>query len=164
VVQESSPVDAIYVGTGVGVFYRDKTMTKFVEFQVGMPRGVMVTDLKLHEASGQIFAGTHGRGIWSANLADRAYDGSTTLKTRTRATLLDVYPNPAKDAIRIEWNSLITEGQTVDILDIFGRLVFTQKDFLGKLSVDLSNQAAGVYTVQLKTGKEVVSKKFILTK
>jgi photosystem II stability/assembly factor-like uncharacterized protein len=164
VVQESSPIDAIYVATGVGVFYRDKTMNKFVEFQVGMPRGVMVTDLVIHEASGQIFAGTHGRGIWSANLADRAYDGLTALKAKTRTNLLDVYPNPAKDAVRIEWNSTVAEGQTVDILDLFGRVVFTQKDFMGKIAVDLSNQVAGVYTVQLKTGKEVVSKKFILTK
>jgi photosystem II stability/assembly factor-like uncharacterized protein len=163
VYQENSPVDAIYVATGVGVFYKDNTMSKFVEFQVGMPRGVMVTDLKTHTASGKIFAGTYGRGIWSANFADRPYESSAALKTN-RSGLLNIYPNPAKDAVKIEWNSSNVEGQSIDILDVFGRLIYSQKEFKDKVSFDMSNQAAGVYTVQLKTGKEVVSKKFILAK
>ena len=70
-VQDNSPVGAVYVGTAAGVFYKDNTMAKFVEFQGGMPRGVMVTDLEIHSGVGKIYAGTHGRGIWAANLYDQ---------------------------------------------------------------------------------------------
>ncbi len=163
VVQETNPNDPIYVATGVGVYYKDNTMTKFVEFQGGMPRGVMVTDLKIHSGSGKIFAGTYGRGIWAANLYDQPFEGFATLKTN-RSLLLNVYPNPAKDAIKIEWDESNLEGQNMDILDAFGRVIFTQKDFQGRASLNMTEFASGVYTVRLKTGKEVVSKKFILSK
>ena len=163
-IQENSPIDAVYVATGVGVFYKDKNMSKFVEFQVGMPRGVLVTDVKIHSGIGKVFVGTYGRGVWSANLYDQPYDDDVTALKANRSLLLNVYPNPARDAVRIEWDNIATEGQTLDIVDMFGRTVFSQKEFKGKANFDMTQQASGVYTVQLKTGKEVVSKKFILAK
>jgi hypothetical protein len=164
-VQGDSPVGAIYVGTGVGVFYKDNTMSQFKEFQVGMPRGVMVVDLKIHEGVGKVYAATYGRGIWSANLHDRPYDGGIApAPERNRSLLLNIYPNPAKDVIRINWDDHVAKGQTLSILDIHGRTLYTTKDFQGKTNVDISQYAAGVYTVQLQSDKEVVSKKFTVTK
>lgn len=162
--QDNSPVGAIYAGTAAGVFYKDNTMSKFVEFQVGMPRGVMVTDLKIHSGSGKIFAGTHGRGIWSANLYDRPYDGTVASAKPNRNLLLNVYPNPANDYIRIVWDDNNKEGQTLNVMDINGRVLFNKTDFSGRTTVDISQYAAGVYTVQLMSDKEVLVKKFTVSK
>jgi photosystem II stability/assembly factor-like uncharacterized protein len=160
--QDNSPVGAIYAGTAVGVFYKDNTMSQFVEFQVGMPRGVMVTDLKIHSGVGKIYAGTHGRGIWAANLYDQPYEGHQALKTN-RSLLLNAYPNPAKDVVRIEWDDKNQKGQVLSIVDIYGRIVHTQNDFQGRTTVNIAQYPLGMYTVQLKTGGEVLMKKFMKT-
>lgn len=164
-IQGNSTVGAVYVGTAVGVFYKDATKTRFQEFQVGMPRGVMVTDLKIHEGVGKIYAGTYGRGVWAANLYDRPYDGGTVASAKpNRNLLLNVYPNPANDYIRIVWDDNNKEDQTLNVMDINGRVLFNKRDFSGRTTVDISQYAAGVYTVQLVSGKEVLVKKFTVSK
>jgi hypothetical protein len=162
--QDNSSVGAIYAGTAAGVFYKDNTMSKFVEFQVGMPRGVMVTDLQIHSGAGKIFAGTHGRGIWSANLYDQPYNGAVASAKPNRSLLLNVYPNPANDYIRIVWDDNNKAGQTLNVTDMYGRVLFNKTDFSGRTTVDISQYAAGVYTVQLMSGKEVLVKKFTVSK
>ncbi len=162
--QDNSPIGAIYAGTASGVFYKDNTMSKFVEFQVGMPRGVMVTDLKIHSGSGKIFAGTYGRGIWSANLYDRPYDGTVASVKPNRTLLLNVYPNPANNYIRVVWDDNNKEGQVLNVTDMYGRLMYSKTDFQGRATVDISQYAEGVYTVQLTSGKEVLVKKFTVSK
>ncbi len=162
--QDNSPVGAIYVGTAIGVFYKDNTMSRFVEFQVGMPRGVMVTDLKIHSGVGKIYAGTHGRGIWAANLYDRPYEGYSQALKVNRNLLLNVFPNPANDYIRIVWDDNNKVGQMLNVTDIYGRVLYNKTDFTGRTTVDISQYAAGVYTVQLTSGKEVLVKKFTVSK
>ncbi len=162
--QDNSPVGAVYVGTAIGVFYKDNTMSKFVEFQVGMPRGVMVTDLKIHSGVGKIYAGTHGRGIWAANLYDQPYEGNPQTLRVNRSLLLNVYPNPANDFIRIVWDDKNQDGQTLRITDIYGRTLYNKSDFQGRTTVDISQYAVGIYTVQLTSGKEKLVKKFAVNK
>ena len=159
-IQENSPIDAVYVGTGVGVFYKDVSKNQFAEFQGGMPRGVVVTDLKIHAASGKIFAGTYGRGIWSANLYDRPYEVNPQALSASRAGLLNVYPNPVGNVVRIDWEAKNIDEQTLEITDLLGKTLFSQPEFTGKATFDMTAFPAGIYTVQLKTGKEVVTKKF----
>ncbi len=160
--QENSPVDAIYVGTGVGMFYKDNTMPQFVEFQVGMPRGVMITDVKIHATAGKVFAGTYGRGIWSANLRDQAYEGAAASARVNRNLLLGVYPNPTKGVFKIEWNETTEENQSLQIVDVMGKEVYTIPQFQNNMTVDLSNQVEGVYFLRLKSGNEVLTKKLIV--
>jgi hypothetical protein len=164
--QGDSPVGAIYVGTAVGVFYKDNTMSQFKEFQVGMPRGVMVVDLKIHEGVGKVYAATYGRGIWSANLYDRPYDGSIAMPTpeRNRSLLLNVYPNPANDMIRVVWDDKIEKGQTLSIMDLQGRVVYSTKEFQNRSYIDISKFTVGLYTVLIQSEKETVSKKFTVAK
>ncbi len=62
-----SPSGAVYIGTDIGVFYRDDNLGDWIPFRNGMPI-VEVTDLEIHEASGRLRAGTYGRGIWETEL------------------------------------------------------------------------------------------------
>ena len=59
--------DAVYVGTDVGVYYRNSSMTGWKYFSKGLPN-VVVTDLKIQYKSGKIRAATYGRGLWESNL------------------------------------------------------------------------------------------------
>lgn len=59
--------DAIYVGTDIGVFYRNNTLGDWIPFNTGLPV-VEVTDLKINASGGLLRAGTYGRGIWQTAL------------------------------------------------------------------------------------------------
>jgi hypothetical protein len=61
------PNDAIYIGTDVGVYYRDDDIGDFIPFMNGLP-ATMVFDLEINEASAVITAGTYGRGLWRSAL------------------------------------------------------------------------------------------------
>jgi Secretion system C-terminal sorting domain len=50
------------------------------------------------------------------------------------------------------------------ITDIQGKVIATQSNFTGKTTFNTSAYSAGVYFLQLKSGKEVLSKKFVVTK
>jgi len=62
----NGPDDAIYIGTDIGVFYRDAVLTDWVPFSNWLPV-VMVFDLEIHESSNIITAGTYGRGLWRSS-------------------------------------------------------------------------------------------------
>lgn len=69
----ASPDDALYIGTDIGIFYRDNTIGDWMPFSNGLPV-VEVTDLEINEAAGLLRAGTYGRGVWQTPV----YDGACT--------------------------------------------------------------------------------------
>jgi PKD repeat protein len=63
--------EGLYLGTDIGVFYRDASMTEWIYFGNGMPASVKVTELEIYyspegPAGDLIRAGTYGRGLWSS--------------------------------------------------------------------------------------------------
>jgi len=58
-----NPDDAIYIGTDIGVFYRNNSLSDWIPFSNWLPT-VPVFDLEINESSGVITAGTYGRGLW----------------------------------------------------------------------------------------------------
>ena len=55
----------IYVGTDIGVYYRDNDLGNWIQFMNNLPN-VVVNDLEINEASNIIRAGTYGRGVWES--------------------------------------------------------------------------------------------------
>ncbi len=68
VYQKNSP-DRMYAGTDIGIYYRDTLTKVWIAFNDGMP-ATIVSDLQIHYATGKLYAGTYGRGIWMGNLAN----------------------------------------------------------------------------------------------
>lgn len=58
-------IDAMYVGTDAGVYYRDTTNTAgvWVSYNSGLP-DVPVADLKIYSPTSMLRAATYGRGTW----------------------------------------------------------------------------------------------------
>ena len=61
-----------------------------------------------------------------------------------------IYPNPTTNSFTISHSSLLNEGGTLEILDIFGHLLFRQNAQSSSL-YNISNLSSGIYFVQLKT-------------
>jgi hypothetical protein len=62
-----SPANAVYIGTDIGVFYRDDNLGDWIPYSNKLPV-VEITDLEIHESEGLLRAGTFGRGIWQSSL------------------------------------------------------------------------------------------------
>lgn len=66
-------INGIYVGTDVGVYYKDGTFCGWATFTNGMPASAKVTELEIYTddnnpANDRIKAGTYGRGMWESNM------------------------------------------------------------------------------------------------
>jgi len=57
----------LYVGTSLGVYYIDDTMTQWEPFDTNLPN-VSVTDLEINLEDSKIIAATYGRGIWQSDI------------------------------------------------------------------------------------------------
>lgn len=55
----------LYIGTSLGVYYTDDTMSQWEPFDTNLPN-VSVTDLEINLEDAKIIAATYGRGIWQS--------------------------------------------------------------------------------------------------
>ncbi|MCD4734591.1 MAG: hypothetical protein K8R53_00980, partial [Bacteroidales bacterium] len=62
-------LEGLYVGTAIGVYYKDATMTQWVKYKFDMPVTI-VSDLVIQAGSSphHLFASTYGRGVWKTEL------------------------------------------------------------------------------------------------
>jgi hypothetical protein len=57
----------LYVGTTLGVYYKDDTMATWQPFDTNLPN-VSVSDLEINLEDAKIVAATYGRGIWQSDI------------------------------------------------------------------------------------------------
>ena len=57
----------LYIGTSLGVYYIDDTMTNWEPFDTNLPN-VSVTDLEINLEDNVLIAATYGRGIWKTDI------------------------------------------------------------------------------------------------
>ena len=67
VYQASASNDPLYVGTDVGVYYRDNTAGSWVAYNTGLPN-VSVRELEIQYTALKLRAATFGRCIWQSDL------------------------------------------------------------------------------------------------
>lgn len=58
--------EALYVGTDLGVYFRDASMSDWVSFNNGLPP-MIVSELECKASSSKIIAATFGRGLWQSD-------------------------------------------------------------------------------------------------
>jgi PKD repeat protein len=66
IVYQNNTSDALYVGTDVGVYYRDNTLSSWQPYMTGLPN-VVVTDLEIYYPTLKLRAATFGRGTWQSD-------------------------------------------------------------------------------------------------
>lgn len=55
--------DGLYIGTDIGVYYKDNTLPNWVYYSNGLPN-VIVMELEFQQATQKLRAATYGRGLW----------------------------------------------------------------------------------------------------
>ncbi len=113
---------------------------------------------------GQVYAATHGRGIFtSINYL------STEPISQNKFVLkssMNLFPNPANGFINVDFVLSQSETAIVNIYDIRGRLISSQNlgtKSAGQVSqrLEISDLKAGAYILQLKAGSQTATQKFI---
>ena len=59
--------NAVYLGTDVGIFYKDDDTQDWVPFYHNLPNA-QISDLEIEDETNEIFASTYGRGVWKSPL------------------------------------------------------------------------------------------------
>ncbi len=67
IIYSNNSNDAVYVGTDVGIYYRDGSMTSWMPFMTGLPN-VIVNDFEIFYPTNKLRAATYGRGVWESDL------------------------------------------------------------------------------------------------
>lgn len=92
------------------------------------------------------------------NIAVARYNGETvSIQEYTEEKNTKIFPNPTVDEIKITG---LTNG-IIDIINIQGQIVKTIIIFNPKSKIDISKLPGGLYTMKIKTGHEIIVKKFI---
>jgi len=152
IVYQGGANDDLYIGTDVGVYYKDNSMTEWIPFNNGLPN-VIVRELEIHYEKGTISAATYGRGVWESPL-----NTLSTVNTKNE-TLLDyvIYPNPANKQVTIHTNK---NNLNVRIFNLTGQAVINTPS----KNIDVSNLAKGYYIVELTTKNGIVKKDRLIIK
>lgn len=66
---QKGSADRLFVGTDVGLYYKEKSSPKFVDYNEGLPN-VSIQDIEINYKTFKLLVGTFGRGIWEAQLPD----------------------------------------------------------------------------------------------
>ena len=91
---------------------------------------------------------------------------STTIDEETLGEeTVFVYPNPAKEFINVEFSGLSDENISIEIIDVFGKVVQKEnrKNENDMFNLNISSLAAGYYLLKISSGYSVIQKKIIIS-
>jgi N-acetyl-anhydromuramyl-L-alanine amidase AmpD len=128
------------------------------------------TETGLSLVSGQDYY-LNVRATNAAGLSEMASSTSFPYISTSNTTLLsavshvNIFPNPAKDILHIEYNSLENANIQIMVIDVSGKIIHSQsKDILAGqqfLDMDISNWSSGYYLLHISNGLESMPVKFL---
>lgn len=150
-------LNPIYVGTTLGVFYKDDSMANWATFDDNLPN-VSVTDLEINLVDNKIIAGTYGRGAWQCNIPVQESLSNQPFEMENIA----IYPNPSKGIFNVSIRTITPK--TIVVYDIIGKIVCFKDEFQNNQSnvlLDLSSVSNGVYFVKIISENKSVTRRII---
>ncbi|HEY0298107.1 MAG TPA: T9SS type A sorting domain-containing protein [Arachidicoccus sp.] len=79
--------------------------------------------------------------------------------------IINVFPNPTKNVLNVNINTVDRINGTITIFDMLGRAVYTEKvDYLGLVNkqINVANFGTGIYSLQITNNKNAYKTKFIV--
>lgn len=143
IVYQGESNEDLYIGTDMGVYYKDKTMLDWQPFMNGLPN-VIIREMEIHYEKGTISAATYGRGVWESPL-----NTSPSEVKETNDPSFSVYPVPSTKKITLMFNQKTSELVVVNIYDLTGRKIYSDKSELKDMTIDISNLKKGCYIIEV---------------
>jgi photosystem II stability/assembly factor-like uncharacterized protein len=168
IVYQHNTADRIFVGTDIGVYYRDGTVSDWQDYNVNLPN-VVIDDLEIQYSIGQIRVATYGRGIWESPVE---LGSAVTVKSATKDLpgefmLQQNHPNPFNPSTTFTYELPNSSVVRLSVYDMLGREVSTlvngdQDAGYHEVRFDGSNLPTGVYFYRMQAGSYVETKKLLL--
>ena len=151
----------MYVGTDIGVFYRDSSSTTWQPYFTGMP-SVRVNDLQINYETNELWAATFGRSLWKTK------KHTTTLGVSIvpfEPEALGIAPNPSHGNFMVTAKNLANKQVTVRIIDVNGRTAWESNGIVNsnaQINIDAKGLKAGNYLFEVLNDNAIVGKEKIV--
>jgi photosystem II stability/assembly factor-like uncharacterized protein len=150
--------EGLYLGTDVGVFYRDLNLNDWVTYQTGLPN-VVVTELEITYNDNKLWAATYGRGLWNSNL----YSTPTGLDAQNLLNDISVFPNPNDGQFTIQ----VPKSKVYDIAvyNMLGEKILDERELkTSQKTIEINDAKPGVYLLNISIDNQVISRKINISK
>jgi hypothetical protein len=140
---EKGTDEGLYVGTPIGVFYKNATLTQWTYFGTGLPN-TEVRDISIAYGAKKIRVGTWGRGLWETDL----YSATVTAlnsNLEAKEAGFRLYPNPFVESVTVEVSKGIS---SISLFDVAGHEL-EKPVFDVNGNVKLGYLPKGVYTLEI---------------
>ncbi len=154
IVYQNGSNEGLYIGTDLGVFYTDGTMSDWIPYQTGLPN-VIVTELEISYNNNKLWAATFGRGLWNTNL----YVPLSVSEQEIYNQII-VSPNPNNGLFSI--NMPLGKTYSLIVYDIQGKKIYEEKSInTEQKSIDLTKNSSGIYLLNFTIDGKSFNKKII---
>jgi hypothetical protein len=156
IIYENNTANGLYVGTDVGIYYRDDNTGDWIPFSNQLPN-VPVADLDISYNDGKLWAGTFGRGLWKSDL----FSASVNIDENDVFENVSVYPNPAKDLLTIKSQNGIEQ---LKMYNSIGQLLYLEnysESNTAIVNIDMKKYPASVYTLMVVIDGKIKSYKIV---
>ena len=149
IVYQSSNKEDLYIGTDIGVFHKDSSMSDWQWFNSGLP-SVQISELEIQYSLGKIRAATYGRGVWESDL-----NSISTSISEAPNSNISINPNPAKNKLQIS-SAKNLKGLKFNLFNVTGDL-FMSREINGYHNViPISELKSGVYIVKITSERKTI--------
>ena len=146
----------LMVATDVGVYTLSEGSATWVNNSFGLPN-VIVSDIEFNAALNKVYLSTFGRGIWETTINSIV----TGIKKNTETIYnYNLYPTINTGDFTLEFINDNHE-KTIEVIDIMGKVVYTQKINLKKIELKLV-LISGTYFVKTTSKNLLGVKKMIV--
>ncbi len=173
----------LIVGTEAGVYVTDDAtagnpdwtiettgMDNVPVFDLIQDRAIRIDVKYGTRREGDIYAGTHGRGIFKTTTTSEEIGVEELQNVEEEAkSVMEIFPNPASSRVSVSLNLENRSDISLTIRDINGKLVKTQSykkldRETPNISFDVSRLAIGTYILTLQEGEKVRTGKLVVAR
>lgn len=154
-VYENGSSDGLYIGTDVGVYYRDNSLTDWIPYNNGLPN-VQVNELEISYLNNKLWAATFGRALWESNLY--SYVGLN--ESENLNNNVSIFPNPSSGEFILELKNI--KDEKLEVYSVLGQKVYELNIVSTKTAIDLKRLTKGIYFVKILSAQGNVDKKIII--
>lgn len=151
----------MYVGTDIGVYYRDSTMSSWMPYFTGMP-SLRVNDLKINYRTNEIWAATFGRSLWSS-IKHTSTLGVSVVPFLPEA--ITIAPNPSQANFTVTTKSLANKDVSVRLMDYIGKTVWENNGTVnsnGQIIINAKGLKAGNYLFEISSDGAVAGREKVV--
>jgi len=142
----------LYIGTDVGVYHKDDTMSDWEPFMNGLPN-VVIKELEINYNTQKIVAATFGRGVWESDL-----NTLSTGQINQASSTFSIYPNPADNYLII--SGILDLNSKINIYSVTGQLIYSRNY---SKEIILDGIRKGCYIIEIiSKGERIEIQKLII--